>query len=184
MKAFAGQVLIFKRPPVYSFFSFFLVVVFFSSPAYIHAAAVQADWRFIRFGACLVACVADHVLLAGCLAFLRRYSLLADQPLAPVPQLIRVWLVATFAPSKLSSSSFSSSSSSFYSFISLLPGAFSSGLNSSTEFVFHCRSYHLFIDEATSYTSKGCTGRKETRYRRYAMKNIEVVHCREMFVCR
>lgn len=103
MKAFAGQVLIFKRPPVYSFFSFFLVVVFFSSSAYIHAAAVQADWRFIRFGACLVACVADHVLLASCLALLRRYSLLADQPLAPVPQLIRVWLVATFAPSKLSS---------------------------------------------------------------------------------
>lgn len=184
MKAFAGQVLIFKRPPVYSFFSFFLVAVFFSSPAYIHAAAVQADWRFIRFGACLVACVADHVLLAGCLAFLRRYSLLADQPLAPVPQLIRVWLVATFAPSKLSSSSFSSSSSSFYSFISLLPGAFSSGLNSSTEFAFHCRSYHLFIDEATSYTSKGCIERKEIRYRRYAMKNIEVVNYQKVFVRR
>lgn len=184
MKAFAGQVLIFKRPPVYSFFSFFLVAVFFSSPAYIHAAAVQADWRFIRFGACLVACVADHVLLAGCLAFLRRYSLLADQPLAPVPQLIRVWLVATFAPSKLSSSSFSSSSSSFYSFISLLPGAFSSGLNSSTEYAFHCRSYHLFIDEATSYTSKGCIERKEIRYRRYAMKNIEVVNYQKMFVRR
>lgn len=97
MKAFAGQVLIFKRPPALCFFlSFFSS----SSPsssscsspssAYIHAAAVQADWRFIRFGACLVACVADHVLLLAafrCFAVTRR-----SRPSAPVPQLIHGWL--------------------------------------------------------------------------------------------
>ena len=95
MKAFAGQVLIFKRPPVSASFSL-------SSPPpppplFLNLYATRsscAGCRFIRFGACLVAGVADHVSLAvPAFSLLRRYSLLADQPSAPVPQLIRGWLL-------------------------------------------------------------------------------------------